>query len=276
MTTNFFGIIGKPLSHSLSPILHNFWFKKYKIHAKYSLIEIEHNEIEGIINKIRSKELQGINVTTPYKQAVIPFLDQIIDDAKETLSVNTISLNKEGKVVGNNTDVYGLEQGFLNKLKKQNLEKNKVLILGAGGVTASVIYALSKKGINQIFIGNRTSRKAEDIKKKFSFIEVIEWKNIERVAEKMDIIINTTSLGLENGNNFEQDFKNVKPNLIYYDIIYNPEETMMIKNFKKKLIKTYNGLEMFIYQGQKSFSLWNKTLPELDENLKNTITSKLK
>jgi len=276
MTTNFFGIIGKPLSHSLSPILHNFWFKKYKIHAKYSLIEIEHNEIEGIINKIRSKELQGINVTTPYKQAVIPFLDQIIDDAKETLSVNTISLNKEGKVVGNNTDVYGLEQGFLNKLKKQNLEKNKVLVLGAGGVTASVIYALSKKGINQIFIGNRTSRKAEDIKKKFSFIEVIEWKNIERVAEKMDIIINTTSLGLENGNNFEQDFKNVKPNLIYYDIIYNPEETMMIKNFKKKLIKTYNGLEMFIYQGQKSFSLWNKTLPELDENLKNTITSKLK
>ena len=276
MTTNFFGIIGKPLSHSLSPILHNFWFKKYKIPAKYSLIEIEHNEIEGIINKIRSKELQGINVTTPYKQAVIPFLDQIIDDAKETLSVNTISLNKEGKVVGNNTDVYGLEQGFLNKLKKQNLEKNKVLILGAGGVTASVIYALSKKGINQIFIGNRTSRKAEDIKKKFSFIEVIEWKNIERVAEKMDIIINTTSLGLENGNNFEQDFKNVKPNLIYYDIIYNPEETMMIKNFKKKLIKTYNGLEMFIYQGQKSFSLWNKTLPELDENLKNTITSKLK
>ena len=276
MTTNFFGIIGKPLSHSLSPILHNFWFKKYKIPAKYSLIEIEHNEIEGIINKIRNKELKGINVTTPYKQAIIPFLDQIIDDAKETLSVNTISLNKEGKVVGNNTDVYGLEQGFLNKLKKQDLKKNKVLILGAGGVTASVIYALSKKGINQIFIGNRTSRKAEDIKKKFTFIEVIEWKNIERVAENMDIIINTTSLGLKNGNNFEQAFKSVKPNLIYYDVIYNPEETMMIKNFKKKLIKTYNGLEMFIYQGQKSFSLWNKTLPELDENLKNTITSKLK
>jgi shikimate dehydrogenase len=276
MTTNFFGIIGKPLSHSLSPILHNFWFKKYKIPAKYSLIEIEHNEIEGIINKIRNKELKGINVTTPYKQAIIPFLDQIIDDAKETLSVNTISLNKEGKVVGNNTDVYGLEQGFLNKLKKQDLKKNKVLILGAGGVTASVIYALSKKGINQIFIGNRTSRKAEDIKKKFTFIEVIEWKNIERVAENMDIIINTTSLGLKNGNNFEQAFKSVKPNLIYYDVIYNPEETMMIKNFKKKLIKTYNGLEMFIYQGQKSFSLWNKTLPELDENLKNIIASKLK
>jgi shikimate dehydrogenase len=276
MTTNFFGIIGKPLSHSLSPILHNFWFKKYKIPAKYSLIEIEHNEIEGIINKIRNKELKGINVTTPYKQAIIPFLDQIIDDAKETLSVNTISLNKEGKVVGNNTDVYGLEQGFLNKLKKQDLKKNKVLILGAGGVTASVIYALSKNGINQIFIGNRTSRKAEDIKKKFTFIEVIEWKNIERVAENMDIIINTTSLGLKNGNNFEQAFKSVKPNLIYYDVIYNPEETMMIKNFKKKLIKTYNGLEMFIYQGQKSFSLWNKTLPELDENLKNIIASKLK
>ena len=93
-----FGIIGKPLSHSLSPILHNYWFKKYNISANYSLIEIEPSEIEGVIKKIRNNELHGINVTVPYKQFVIPFLDLIIDDAKETLSVNTISLNEEGKV----------------------------------------------------------------------------------------------------------------------------------------------------------------------------------
>ena len=149
MITNFFGIIGKPLSHSLSPDLHKFWFKKYKITADYSHIEIEHNEIKGIIKKIRNGELQGINVTIPYKEAVIPFLDQIVGDAKETLSVNTVSLNREGKVVGNNTDVYGIEQGFIHKLKKRNLEKNKVLILGAGGVAPSVIYALSEKGMLQ-------------------------------------------------------------------------------------------------------------------------------
>ena len=276
MTKKKFGIIGNPLSHSLSPVLHNFWYEKYKLSANYSLIEIGLNEIEEVIKKIRNKELQGINVTIPYKQAVIPFLDLIISDAKETISVNTISLNERDQVVGNNTDVYGFEQGFINKLRDQNLEKNKVLILGAGGVTPSVIYALLKKGIKQIFLANRTIKKCEDIKKKFPYIEIIIWEKIEAAAEKMDIIINTTSLGLKNGIDFKEEFKVIKKNLIYFDVIYNPEETTMIKKFKKRNIETYNGLEMFIYQGQKSFFLWNKINPELDKELKQNIMLKLK
>jgi len=271
-----FGIIGKPLSHSLSPILHNYWFKKYNISANYSLIEIEPSEIEGVIKKIRNNELHGINVTVPYKQFVIPFLDLIIDDAKETLSVNTISLNEEGKVVGNNTDVYGIENGFVKKLKNQNLKDNKVIILGAGGVAPSVVYALFNKGVKKIFISNRTHKKAEDIKRRYPFVEIIKWENIDEEIKNMDIIINATSLGLENENNFKQEFKHTKPNLVYYDIIYNPKETAMIKKFKKKGIKTFNGLEMFIYQGQKSFSLWNKLNPELDEELIQKIASELK
>ena len=276
MTKKSFGIIGKPLSHSISPELHNFWFKKYNISADYSLLEIEQNEIEEIIKKIRNKELHGINVTVPYKQVVIPFLDLILDDAKETHSVNTISLNKDGKIVGNNTDVYGLEQGFLKRLDEKNLEKNKILILGAGGVTPSIIYALAKKGIKQITISNRTIEKAEDIKKRFPFIKIIKWENIETEVNSMNIIVNATSLGLKNSLDFTQEFKFIKNNLVYYDIIYNPRETTMIKKFKKKGIKTYNGLEMFIYQGQKSFSLWNKIKPELDEELIQTITAKIK
>tara|TARA_B110000027_G_C16070667_1_gene278905 strand:+ start:331 stop:1161 length:831 start_codon:yes stop_codon:yes gene_type:complete len=271
-----FGIIGKPLSHSLSPILHNYWFNKYKILANYSLIEVELSEIEGVIKKIRNSELQGINVTVPYKQSVIPFLDLLLDDAKATLSVNTISLNEEGKVVGNNTDVYGIENGFINKLNKQNLSNSTVFILGAGGVVPSVIFALSNKGVKKIFISNRTYKKVEDIKKRYPFIEIIKWENIEEEIEKMDIIINATSLGLKNESSFKQEFKNTKPNLVYYDIVYNPEETTMIKKLKKRGIKTFNGLEMFICQGQKSFSLWNKLNPELDEELKKKITSKLK
>jgi len=276
MKEKFYGIIGKPLSHSLSPDLHNYWFKKYKIPANYSLIEIESNEIEKIIEKIRKKKLHGINITVPYKQLVIPFLDLIVDDAKKTLSVNTISLNEEGKVVGNNTDVHGLEYGFLNKLNNQNPELNKVLILGAGGVAPSVVQALIKKGIKKIFISNRTYQKAENIKKKHPFIEIVEWENIELKAETMDIIVNSTSLGLKGGNDFKQKFQNTKPNLVYWDVVYNPEETKMIKNFKKRGIKTHNGLEMFIYQGQKSFFLWNKINPIVDDKLKQAIVKKLK
>ena len=270
-----FGIIGKPLSHSLSPILHSYWFKKNKINANYSLIQIELEQIKGIITKIRNGELQGINVTVPYKQAVIPFLDTIVDEAKNTLSVNTITLNEEGKLVGNNTDVYGLEQGFISKINT-NLKQSKIFVLGAGGVTPSIIYALKKNRFEKIFVGNRTLKKAEDIKKKFPFIKIVEWEKIEQEAESTDIMINTTSLGLKSGDDFKQEFKHIKKNLIYYDIIYNPEETMMIKKFKKRNIQTLNGLEMFIYQGQRSFSLWNKVNPELDEDLKQTIMSELK
>jgi len=271
-----FGIIGKPLSHSLSPILHNFWFKKYKIYADYSLIEIEINEIEKVIEKIRSKELQGINVTVPYKQAVIPFLDLIIDDAKETLSVNTITLNEKEKIVGHNTDVYGFEQGFLKKIDNLNLKNNKVLIIGAGGVTPSIVYALKKKGIKEIYIGNRTFKKAEDIKKKFPFIEIIKWEKIEEEAREMDIIINATSLGLKGGNSFKQEFTKTKANLVYYDVVYNPKETMMVKKFRKKNVQSFNGIEMFMYQGQKSFTLWNNINPELDEEIKQILASKIK
>ena len=146
MTEKQYGIIGKPLSHSLSPTLHNFWFKKNNLKAKYSLIEVEKKQIRDIINKIRTKELHGINITVPYKQEVIPYLDVVVNEAKETSSINTVYLNNENEIVGENTDVYGFEQSFINNLENENLIEKKFMILGAGGVTPSLIYALKKKG----------------------------------------------------------------------------------------------------------------------------------
>ena len=271
-----YGIIGKPLSHSLSPTLHNFWFKKNNLNANYSLIEIEKGQIKNIINKIRVKELDGINVTVPYKQDVIPYLDLIINDAKETSSVNTIFLNNENKIVGENTDVYGFEQSFVNKLNEENIIEKNILILGAGGVTPSLIYALKKIKVKKVFVSNRTLQRVEDVKKKFSFIEIISWDRVFEKFEKMDIIINATSLGMKNGSNFEILIKKFKPNLIYYDVIYNPLETKMLKNFKDKNLKTFNGLEMFLFQGQKSFSLWNKITPNVDKEINAEIISSLK
>ena len=271
-----YGIIGKPLSHSLSPVLHNYWFKKNNLKFNYSLIEIEKHQIKEIINKVRTKELYGINVTVPYKQEVIPHLDLIINDSKETSSVNTIYLNNENKVVGENTDVYGFEQSFINKLDSANIMEKSFLILGSGGVTPSLIYALNKKKIKKIFISNRTIQKAKDIKNKFSFVEIIPWERINKKSEEVDVIINATSLGMKNGSEFERLIDKFKPDLVYYDVIYNPLETNMLKNFKDKKILTYNGLEMFLFQGQKSFSLWNKIVPKVDEDLKKKIISSLK
>ena len=271
-----YGIIGNPLSHSLSPLLHNFWFTKYNIKAKYTLIEIRADQIGEIVNKIRRKELQGINVTTPYKQTIIPFLDLVVNEAKEISSVNTIYLNDENKIIGENTDIYGFDCSFIKKLKDKDLFKKKVLILGAGGVTPAIIYALLKKKTEKLFLSNRTIKKAEDVKKKYPFIEIIPWENIETKSKNMDVIINATTLGTKNGSDFNQIIKKFKTDLIYYDVVYNPLETTMLKSFKEKKAKTFNGLEMFLYQGQKSFYLWNKIKPVVDEELKKIIISNLK
>ena len=271
-----FGIIGNPLSHSLSPNLHNFWFRKNNLKANYSLIKIKDNQIKNIIDKIRSKELYGINITIPYKQDVIPYVDLIVNDAMETSSVNTIYLNNENRVVGENTDVYGFEKSFINKLEEKDLDNKNILVLGAGGVTPSLIYALIKKKIKKVFISNRTLQKAENIKKKFPSIEIIEWENFFQKIEEMDFIINATSLGMKSGPDFENLIQEFKPGLIYYDAIYNPLETKMLKHFKEKNVKTFNGLEMFLFQGQKSFSLWNKITPTIDEEVKEKIILDLK
>jgi len=271
-----YGIIGKPLSHSLSPLLHNFWFKKYNIKGNYSLIEIEADKIGEVIDKIKKKELQGINVTTPYKQAVIPFLDLVINDAKKTSSVNTIYLNDENKIVGENTDVYGFEHSFIEKLKVKNFLEKNILILGAGGVTPSIIHSLEKKKTKKIFISNRTIEKARSVKENYPFVEIILWEDINNRSQDMDIIINATSLGMKNGNNFNKIIKNLKTELVFFDIIYNPLETLMLKSLKEKKINTFNGLDMFLYQGKKSFFLWNKINPEINEDIRKEIIFNLK
>ena len=271
-----YGIIGKPLSHSLSPTLHNFWFRKNNLKANYSLLEIEKNQIRDIINKIKIKELYGINVTVPYKQDVIPYLDLIVNDADKTSSVNTIYLNNENKIVGENTDVYGFEKSFINKIGNENITKKNILILGSGGVTPSIIYALNKINVKKIFVTNRTLQNAENIKKKFPLVEIITWENFFQRTEEMDIIINATSLGMKSGFDFETLIQKYKPSLIYYDIIYNPLETKMVKNFKENKVRTFNGLEMFLFQAQKSFSLWRKITPIIDEEIKEKITLSLK
>ena len=275
MKKNKFAIIGNPLSHSLSPIMHNYWFNKYNINAEYELLEIEEKEIENVINKIKDKEIKGINVTLPYKKSVIPFLNKTINDANETHSVNTIMLDENHNLIGENTDVFGFQAAYLKSIPNQEKKNKKVLILGAGGVAPSIILALLKSNIFNISISNRTHEKSLFLKKKFNSINVIKWDDCSKEFDKFDIVINATSLGLQTNDQFNIDFKVYKKSMIYIDTIYNPSQTKTIKYFRSKNIRSFNGMNMFIYQGQKSFYLWNKINPEVDDDLIKLLESKL-
>ena len=270
-----FAIIGNPISHSLSPILHNYWFNKYNINAEYELLNIKESEIPIIINKIKKKEIKGINVTLPYKKSVIPFLSKTINDANETHSVNTIMLNENDSLIGENTDVFGFQAAYLKSIPNQEKKNKKILILGAGGVAPSIIFALLKSNFLNISLANRTYEKSLFLKKNFKGIAVIRWDEISLHLNKFDIIINATSLGLKSTDDFKIDFSNFKKGMIFIDTIYNPSQTNMIKYFKSKNLRSHNGLNMFIYQGQKSFYLWNKINPEVDDALLKLLESKL-
>jgi len=268
-----FSIIGKPVDHSLSPTLHNYWFKKHNIEAHYSLLGIEENNIKNVIDKIRNKEIKGINITIPYKEKVVPYLDRLVNDAKITRSVNTVYMNDDGEIIGENTDVYGIQAAYLKEIENEKI--SNALIIGAGGICPSVIVALKKLNLNNISVINRTLDRAIFLKKKFKEINIIKWEELKSTIKNFDIIINATSLGLKNGKNFDFLFENYKKKLIYIDIVYNPMKTKMLQHLESNNIKVFNGLDMFVYQGQKSFYLWNKVNPEIDNNLINLLKSKL-
>ena len=274
MKEKLFAIIGNPVSHSLSPTLHNYWFKKYKITAKYSLMQSTDKDLEKIISDIRSKKIDGINVTLPFKQKIIKFVDKIVNDAQATNSVNTVYLDENNTLIGDNTDVFGIQAAYLKEIT--DFENKEALVIGAGGVSPSIIFSLNKSKVKNISVVNRTHDKSIFLKNRFKFLNILDWKNLKDELGKFDIIINATSLGLKSGNDFDFNFENTKDNLIYIDTIYNPLETKTIKFLKDKSLKTFNGLDMFLYQGQKSFYLWNKINPEIDEELIDLLRSKLR
>ena len=270
-----FGIIGNPIKHSLSPVLHNYWFQKYNIDANYSIIDVQDvNGLPRIIEQIRDKEISGINVTLPFKQKIVAHVDTIVNDAEITSSVNTIYLDAQENIIGENTDVFGLQAAYLKEI--DNAQKKKTLIIGAGGVSPSVILSLQKSGVQEISITNRTREKCIFLKNKFKNLMIIEWEKLQEVIKNFDIIINATSLGLKGSKDFDFNFDQTKNNLIYIDTIYNPLETKTLRYLKKMDIKVFNGLNMFIYQGQKAFYLWNKINPEIDEKLLELLVKNLK
>ena len=210
-------VIGNPISHSLSPQLHNYWIKQNNINAVYDKMEINEPDLKNIINKVKKDEINGINVTIPFKKSVIYFLDQLTPLAKEIQSVNTI-FKKNNKVIGDNTDVNGFERSL--KHINYNVKNKKAFILGAGGVAPSIILALKRLGVTKIALSNRTKEKAEELKKTFSDLNIIEWgQNTE-----FDIIINATSLGLKNEDQFKLDFGNIGSNKLFYYVIYNKKK----------------------------------------------------
>ena len=249
-------VIGNPINHSLSPKLHNYWFKENNIDAIYDKKKIQEKDLQAIISEVKEKKINGINVTVPFKKLVIPYLDKLSQEAEQTQSVNTIILNNDN-LVGHNTDIAGFTKAIKNL--NFNMKGKKILILGAGGVVPSIIFALNKMNVSKIIISNRTKEKAEYLKSQFHNLEVLDWGD----TNDFDVIINATSLGLNN-ESINLNFSKLTNNKLFYDVIYSPEETNFLREGKKLGNRTENGKLMFIYQAFEAFKLWHGIEPTIN------------
>ncbi|WP_350022366.1 shikimate dehydrogenase [Turicibacter sanguinis] len=237
-----FAVIGNPIVHSLSPCMHRANFLALGIEASYELKQVLNLEKE----MKDLKQLDGFNVTLPYKQMIIPFLDDVDPIAKAIGAVNTVK-NVNGKLMGYNTDV----DGFFESFQGLNVKLDaSILILGAGGAARAVYFALIKNGYQNITIANRTLDKAKDIcDNSISLVQAGEQ------LESYQCIINTTSVGLIEGQ-CPIDLKNLNSNHVVMDLIYKPKLTTLLKRAKELNCRYEFGLDMLLIQGAKAFEIW--------------------
>ena len=263
-------VIGNPINHSLSPKLHTYWINQNNINASYTKQKLDINDLKNLILKVREKKISGVNITVPFKKEIIPYVDKLTSNAEATQSVNTILLT-DGKIVGHNTDI----DGFVKAIKeiKYNIVGKKILLIGSGGVSPSIIFALYKMKASNVVLSNRTKEKAiylqnfynNTIVEKYGWnkIKVVEWGDVP----EFDIVINATSVGLIKDQKLDLDFSNIGKDKLFYDVIYNPKETNFLKSGKNSGNKTENGKKMFVYQAAEAFKIWHSIEPEINQEV---------
>jgi|TARA_B110000114_G_scaffold152262_1_gene163905 shikimate dehydrogenase len=265
-------VIGNPIEHSQSPLIHNYWMKKYRLLGSvYEKRKAEKKDLKKIIEEIKDGKIVGVNVTVPFKKLIIPYLDELDKAARDTQSVNT--LHKVGnKIIGYNTDTTGFLKtihdyyNFLTPSLAVDVPRRDFFILGAGGVTPSIVTSLQflvGRSPGAIWVSNRTKENANQLKKVFPKIELIKWGELPPIF--CDIVVNTTSVGLKKNSNINIDFNNTDKKTLFYDLIYNPKETNFLKEARLRGNRTMNGQMMFLNQAKEAFRIWTNITPEIDD-----------
>lgn len=255
-----FGVLGFPLKHSLSPLMHTAALQELRIEAVYDKYEIAAKDLNCFMKRVKTGEFAGLSVTVPYKEEVLPYCDELSEQAEAIGAVNTLYV-KEGKVIGENTDWYG----FIEALKEVEPDLNglKFLILGAGGVARACVYALNKEGIVPV-VYNRTKEKAIELSNKFNCIVV------ESLKDKFDVIVNCTSVGLHAEDPLLVSEDIIKAAKIVYDLVYL--ETPLVREARACGVKIVDSKRMLLLQGVKQFELFTGENPNFEvmwESIKN-------
>jgi shikimate dehydrogenase len=265
----WYAVIGDPIAHSLSPFMHDIWFREHGIDASYIPVRVEPAGLETAFAALKTLSVSGFNVTLPHKQAILPLLDILDETAAIMNAVNTVVFDGK-RYTGFNTD----GDGFVESLFVHPVDVDaKVLVIGAGGAARGIAFALKRAGFNDITIANRTYSKAEELADEIGG-SARTLAEAEKALGNFGAVIQTTSVGLSKDEALPISLENIKAGTIAADIIYNPLETSFLKRAEEKGCLVINGVGMFVYQGAIAFEKWTGIKPDTG-NMISLITDKL-
>lgn len=263
------GVIGHPINHSLSPLIHGHWIKHYDLNGSYDAVDIHPDAFQDGIAKLIAAGYSGFNVTLPHKQTIFNLCETLSDTAQQIGAVNTVTI-RDGKLHGTNTDGFGFVENIVAHEPDFNFEKSKVLIIGAGGAARAVIHGLQQKGVKDIAITNRTMQKAEDLAAQFNS-KIVSHESWAKDAGDVDMIVNTTSLGMKGKPPLDIDWDHISTHPVLYDIVYAPLWTEFLKTGKERGNKTITGIGMLLHQARPAFESWFGIMPVVTNELETLV-----
>jgi shikimate dehydrogenase len=268
------GLLGWPVAHSRSPVIHNHWLAQHTIPGRYVLFPVPPEKLESAVGGIAALGLRGCNVTTPHKQAIFPLLDRVDDLARRIGAVNTVVVEKDGTLTGFNNDGNGFIQSLRDADPKWRPDSGPILVLGAGGAARAVVASLAAQGAREIRVANRTLDKAQEIADAVgAVVKVLPWKAREDALDGIALLANATSLGMTGKPTLDMPLDRLPKSALVGDLIYIPPETSLLAAARVRGNITVNGLGLLLNQARPAFNAWFGVMPEITPALKKAIAA---
>ncbi len=263
------GVIGHPIAHSKSPRIHGYWLQHFGIAGEYKAYDIPPAMLKDGVSDLVQQGLRGFNVTLPHKQAIMDLCDDVQDDAQKIGAVNTVVIDAHGRLTGRNTDAFGFSQNLKETLPDFDATGTTALVIGAGGASRAVLYALAKLGVSEIRLANRTFDTARDMADLYrnSGAHAIAWESRQDGIEGADLIINTASLGMTGQPPLDLPLNNMKDGAVVYDIVYAPLITPLLAEAKTRGARIVTGIGMLLHQARPGFAAWYGRTPSVTPEL---------
>ena len=267
-------VIGWPIEHSRSPMIHGYWLERYKIDGSYTKRAVPVDEIDTFLASLTEHGLVGCNVTIPHKEAAFRAADDRDSSAVAVGAANTLWLDETGRLCAANTDTYGYMTYLTSQAEDWSRRNASVSILGAGGAARAILYGFLEAGVGEIRVFNRSMERAEMLARDFgSRVKPMPWDQRSRASTEAAVLVNTTSVGLKGAGDLGIDFTDFHPDCIVSDIVYVPLETGFIRDARRHGLRTVDGLGMLLHQAVPGFEKWFGVRPEVTAELYERIAS---